>query len=247
MNAPSLLAVLALLSSPAVAQSPDATESADAPRAQVTARPAAPARFVPTHVARLELTDGRVFENARITGESPLMVTVRHSGGFAQVEKLALPEELLAKYPVDREAAARALEREEAARDKRTSADARRLSRAMDERRASVEANARRAAAEQAELAQAESRARSLAQAEAERYFRTRWKPGNTSVALTDLQVTIDTLEAKPGWPGHWNVTGSAYVEYYMSSGRSFTTTTMAFTGELDEKTTGPKLSVSVR
>ncbi len=196
---------------------------------------------------RLELTDGRVFENARITGESPLMVTFRHAGGFAQVEKLALPDDLLAKYPVDREAAARAIERDEEAREKRASTDARRVARALDERRATVEANARRAAVEQAEQAQAESRARGLAQAEAERYFRTRWKPGNTSVALTDLQVTIDTVEAKAGWPGHWNVTGSAYVEYYMSSGRSFTTNTMAFTGELDEKTSGPKLAVSVR
>lgn len=51
--------------------------------------------------ADLALKDGRVLRSAVITKQDPTTVTVRHSGGFTQVEKTKLPDELAAQYPVD--------------------------------------------------------------------------------------------------------------------------------------------------
>jgi hypothetical protein len=55
--------------------------------------------------ADLKLTDGRVFEDYRITTQTPTTVTVRHAGGMARIEKKLLPPEVLEAYPVDEAAA----------------------------------------------------------------------------------------------------------------------------------------------
>lgn len=53
----------------------------------------------------LTLKDGRVWTGATIIKQDPTTVTVRHSGGFTQVEKTKLPDELAAQYPIDTTAA----------------------------------------------------------------------------------------------------------------------------------------------
>ena len=55
----------------------------------------------------IALPDGRIFRDAQIVGQSPTTVTIRHSGGFDQVEKRKLPDDLAAQYPVDDTEAAR--------------------------------------------------------------------------------------------------------------------------------------------
>lgn len=59
--------------------------------------------------ADIVLKDSRVLKEARIVSQTPRNVTVRHAGGLSSVPKILLPEELLAKYPVD-EVAAKASE-----------------------------------------------------------------------------------------------------------------------------------------
>jgi len=55
--------------------------------------------------ADIVLKDSRVLKEARIVSQTPRNVTVRHAGGLSSVPKHLLPEELLAKYPVDEVAA----------------------------------------------------------------------------------------------------------------------------------------------
>lgn len=65
--------------------------------------------------ADIALKDGRVLRNAVVTKQDPTTVTVRHAEGFSQVEKVKLPDELAAQYPVD-QAAAEAQRKAELAR-----------------------------------------------------------------------------------------------------------------------------------
>lgn len=49
----------------------------------------------------LTLKDGRVLRDAVVVKEDAATVTVRHTGGFTQVDKTKLPESLLTEYPLD--------------------------------------------------------------------------------------------------------------------------------------------------
>ena len=53
----------------------------------------------------IALRDGRVLINAVVLKQDASTVTVRHSGGFSQIEKSKLPDDLAEKYPIDEEAA----------------------------------------------------------------------------------------------------------------------------------------------
>ena len=55
----------------------------------------------PLNASDLALKDGRVFRDAIVVREDAATVTLRHAGGFAQVEKSKLPEHLLAQHPFD--------------------------------------------------------------------------------------------------------------------------------------------------
>lgn len=55
--------------------------------------------------ADLTLTDGRTFAEYRVVSQTAARVTIRHQGGMSVVEKSLLPPELLAAYPIDKEAA----------------------------------------------------------------------------------------------------------------------------------------------
>lgn len=59
----------------------------------------------------LALKDGRVLKDAVVLKQDAATITVRHTGGFTQVEKQFLPDDLAAKYPIDYEAAEREQER----------------------------------------------------------------------------------------------------------------------------------------
>lgn len=66
----------------------------------------------------ITLTDGRVLRDAKVLGQSPTTITVRHSEGFSQVEKAKLPPGLAELYPID-QAAAEIQRRAEIARSER--------------------------------------------------------------------------------------------------------------------------------
>ena len=187
----------------------------------------------------ITLTDGRSFAEAKIVSETPMRVTLRHSGGLTQVDKAALPEALRVKYPADPVAAERDRAREEA----RAAAAAAEYERSRPQREARAKQLAKdreKSAAHRDSLAAEErNRAESqqaglfkLARREAENYFETQWRPGNNSVHVTRVIVDIESVEPAAGWPGQYNVVGSGYVAYYMSQGSSFSSNAnLRFTG----------------
>lgn len=85
---------------------------------------------------------------------------------------------------------------------------------------------------EQAEHA-AKSSATALARTKAYEYFRHHWNPGNNSIIITKCDVTINSVEPKTGWTGEYDAAGEAYVEYYLSSGGSFSSDNMHFTADV--------------
>ena len=195
----------------------------------------------PTKLGDVKLSDGRVYKAAIFVSETPTHITVRHEGGLAKLDKAKLPAAMRSQYPIDQAAAERERAAEETSKAKIES-DRRKLrdyeqaqsAKAARERRTTATTNAAQAASEEARAAATADQARQAAQRGAENYFRTTWRPGNTAVRVTDLLVTMETFEPKPGWPGQWTFSGEGYVEFYMSSGRTFTSNRVRFIGELE-------------
>ena len=75
--------------------------------------------------------------------------------------------------------------------------------------------------------------ASSLAKQKAYEYFRHHWNPGNNSIIITKCDITINSIEPKTGWAGEWDASGEAYIEYYLSSGGSFSSDNMHFTADV--------------
>ncbi|MCW1924239.1 hypothetical protein OKA05_16855 [Luteolibacter arcticus] len=76
---------------------------------------------LPLNVGTLKTRDGKVFENATITGHDAVGVKIVHSAGVARVEFSRLPKELADRFPRDHGAAKEQLDREakrEAAHDR---------------------------------------------------------------------------------------------------------------------------------
>lgn len=141
------------------------------------------ALFAAVAAARAEsitLTDGRVFEEAKITTQTPTHVTVRHQGGLQQVPKKLLPAELAAKYPIDEVAAEKARVRAEAA------------SRLNQDRVAALQAAAaaRRASMpDDAPVVSIEERARIMAEEEMKKFFR---RPDSAQFKHTKIHRPMD-------------------------------------------------------
>ncbi len=84
-------------------------------------------------IERIELTDGRVLEQARILGDSAFTVTIAHAGRIEKIEKAVLPPDLARQWPVDQAKAAQE-ERDRAAaaaRHARDTARAQRINEAV--------------------------------------------------------------------------------------------------------------------
>jgi hypothetical protein len=195
----------------------------------------------PVKLGEVKMSDGRVYKDVVFVSESPTRITVRHEGGLAQLDKKKLPDALKAKYPADEAAA----ERERIEREQRRIAAAQEYERTRPQREAQTKALREQRMAsvafreaeelrEEKQMAESMKRARTIAQDRAEDYFRTTWKPGNNSAYVTDSRARIDSFEAKQGWPGQWTFSGEGYVEYYLSSGRSFGSNRVNFVGDID-------------
>jgi len=182
--------------------------------------------------ADISLADGRILKDASIVSQAPRKVTIRYAAGLCSISKELLPPELRTKYPID-EAGAHEAERQaaiarEAARESEK-AEAERVARARAQRMETVAANTanaeRDAAREEAKYAAVESDALQRAQ----QYFKYEYNPGNGSVTNMDCSVTISEVRPVEGWTGRWFVTGRAYMKYYQSQGRTFTSQTRDF------------------
>jgi hypothetical protein len=168
----------------------------------------------------ITLTDGRIFKDAKITGQAPMHVTIRHAGGINKVAKATLPEALRAAYPVDEVAAERARvafeeKRAAAAVEREAKAKLTKAHRAADiAHREAEEANAKKEGASALKLA------RERAERDAELYFRTQWKPGNNEVYVNDCNLRINLMEPKTESAGEWKFSGEAWLGYYLALSR---------------------------
>lgn len=178
------------------------------------------------------LIDGRVFREAAVFSQTATSVTIRHAGGLASVGKELLPPELRALYPID-EARALAEERRlEAARKaakEQAAADAERAERVRkqaEESAAAKKASEEHAAAvEDAAYAEVERAIRSRAAV----YFDNEYSSGNNSA--TSVKTVVELSEVRPvdGWPGRWFAKGRAFMKFYQSQGRTFTSQSRDF------------------
>lgn len=62
---------------------------------------------LPAEIGDLALTNGRVMRSVVILSQTGLAINVRHAGGLTKIEKQLLPPDLLARFPIDEEQAAR--------------------------------------------------------------------------------------------------------------------------------------------
>jgi len=182
--------------------------------------------------ADFSLKDGRVLKDASIVSQAPRTVMIKHAGGLSSVAKELLPSELQAQYPVN-EAAAREAERpaslaREAARESER-AEAERVARVRAQREQMVAANESHASneanREDAQYAAVERDAKERAKD----YFRHEYNSGNNSNLTCECSVTLSEVRPVEGWAGRWLVKGRAYLKYYQSQGRSFTSQTRDF------------------
>jgi hypothetical protein len=90
VRAPVFLLLLALLAGPA-------------PAAEAGPAPAG----LPATIGDVALANGRVLRSVVILSQTGLAINVRHAGGLTKIEKRLLPAELLARFPVNEDQAAR--------------------------------------------------------------------------------------------------------------------------------------------
>ena len=185
----------------------------------------------------LELTDGRVLHNWRITRESGAYVTVLFKGGIAQVPKWILPEPLRSKYPLDKQAIKAAQESAQAVAE----ADRVRTQRAAELRRQENLRNAvavqesrsvdQAAAPREAERHALYARIYEAARGRADKYFRYEYEPSSSSRIYT-ISVAVDADDPEPwaGIPGRYTVKGKGYLAYYNSRYTGFDRSTKEFT-----------------
>ena len=182
--------------------------------------------------ADVTLVDGRVLKDASVVSQTPRTVMIKHANGLSSVAKDLLPPELQSRYPIN-EAAAREAERQavvarDAARQSER-AEAERVARVRAQREQMVAANeshsANEASREDAQYAAVEQEAK----ARAIDYFRHEYNSGNNSTYNCECSVTLSEVRPVEGWAGRWLVKGRAYLKYYQSQGRTFTSQTRDF------------------
>jgi hypothetical protein len=71
------------------------------PLAVFAAEPAVRAPKKPVEIGTIELTDGRVLDDAAVVGDTARTITIRHNGTVEKIEKELLPENVRKRWPVD--------------------------------------------------------------------------------------------------------------------------------------------------
>lgn len=161
--------------------------------------------------ADITLRDTRVLKDAQIVSQTPLNVTIRHSGGLSSVAKTLLPAELQSKYPVD-EAAARAADLR--LQQARQAAQAGVRGPSQD---ASVtDPQAGTAPGDVSALVEKErTKVLAVVNSEASEYFRKQNRAGFSAIEFDSV-----TPPALPG--GNWRVRGRAVFVQYPQSYEQF-------------------------
>lgn len=170
--------------------------------------------------ATITLTNGKVYEKAEVVAQSAEYVTLRFAGGMAQVEKRMLPDDLLAKFPLNEKAVEAERDRQER---ERVRAEARAEQKA--ERRAGAATAQNHAisgpAAPPPSLDTLEGSLEQEAQRRARTYFRAKRYGSGSEVTLT-RDIELEPFEAVQGWNNRYRAKGAAWVQYWDSGSRAY-------------------------
>lgn len=175
--------------------------------------------------ARIELADGRVFENARANGEDALTVTFLHRAGISKVDKRLLPSEVAELFPIDAANAAAQAEAAAAQRDQWRLLQAEREDRLR--RREARRQEAQEAAFERVSAATARPSAtlatpaeiEAVASARARQYFEDEKRTGSGQTLVFGVKLDLEEPAEVPGWANRWRVDGIASYKVYDSIG----------------------------
>lgn len=218
---------------------------------------------VAVHAAEpLKLGDGRQLPEWSIVAQTPGTVTVKYRGGVAKVPKPLLPADLLAKYPVEEEAAkVEAAENAEAARAyqeqvaaieaKKEREHAERLARIAE--KAAVRGSAGGShqgqtvvvvnPAAKPALSQEEKIEKSVRE-RADRFFRYDYQAGSGYLYVIETSVSDLEITPKPGWMFEFTVTGKGYLQYYDSVPHGqFKRDQREFIAEVNTKGANPRVT----
>ena len=202
------------------------------PPASPPARSPAPKLFSRKIWPKVELSDGRILEKARVTAESASTVTLTHSMGMTKVDKRALPEAMAVEYPYDEAGAeAEALQAEEQKRKGAEAAEiaaeqaAKRAQKQQDylDRNAKFDPNLRRLKKAKEDPTVAEPHGPEAIDAavreKALAYFESEKRTGSGSTLVFTVFLETDEPTEIAGWPNQWAVTGTASYKVYDSYG----------------------------
>ncbi|MFT3829499.1 MAG: hypothetical protein QM691_07290 [Opitutaceae bacterium] len=159
----------------------------------------------------IRLTDGRIFDSARVISASAGRVCIRHAGGLVQVERSLLPPELAERFPADPQAVA--------AEDAQRAADAEHTA-AKDERATEeFRAVARTTRPAPEPVAASPDTIRETAEDYARSYFRNKYQSGANDAVTLRVMVETEDPQEMSGWSDQWRVSGEASFSQYRSYG----------------------------
>lgn len=176
---------------------------------------------LPAAPATITLLNGKKYEQAEVVSQTAEAVTLRYSGGIAQVDKRMLPDDLRARYPLDEKAA-----EAERARQERDQVRAQARAERKEEHAALSRARSNPTPATTTTPATPSFEALEAgltveARSRANTYFRNR-RYGSGSELTLVARLEIEPIEPIQGWSNRYRAKGVAYVQFYESSGGSF-------------------------
>lgn len=70
---------------------------------------------------------------------------------------------------------------------------------------------------------------RDAAVAHARRYYKYEYRTGSNAIAVTEIDIAVESTAPVPGWSNRFRTVGKVYLEVYDSAGGSFRRTTSRF------------------
>ncbi len=225
------LALTTLFACGALASEPDSKSSPAA--SESPAPPPLPPTLPKTVWPRIELSDGRVLEQARAKGADAISITFLHTQGITKVDRRLLPPELVAVFPFDAEAAGREARKQSEERVASAKAQAKVEEKAAKQARTAANRKASAPRASANDDLQAERNLRAITtevKLQARQYFENEKRTGSGATLVFDLTTKLEDPEPVSGWTDRWEVRGVAGYKVYDSVGwGSFSARTKKF------------------
>ena len=181
----------------------------------------------------IELTDGRVFQQARATSADPLSVTFAHREGITKVDRRFLPAELASVFPFDAAEAGRAAQKQAAERAASAEEQKKReqeTKRSAAQTAKTASANRKRPAATTSPAAATPYQLSAAVRARAQRYFEDEKRTGSGATLVFSINTELEDPEPVSGWADRWEIEGVASYKVYDSVGwGSFSSRTRKF------------------